>query len=129
LRRRTPTQAPLPGWRLSFWRRVKLTRRQTGERAAGDFDLAENVLASAGDIMSQVLTESITLSLLGGIMGIALGALFSTLISSLTPVPSSVEMWSVGVGVIITAAVGLFFGWIPARRAAMLDPIEALRRE
>jgi putative ABC transport system permease protein len=85
--------------------------------------------AKRRDIMSQVLTESITLSLLGGIMGIALGALFSTLISSLTPVPSSVEMWSVGVGVIITAAVGLFFGWIPARRAAMLDPIEALRRE
>ena len=40
--------------------------------------------------------------------------------------PSSVELWSVALGVIITAAVGLFFGWMPARRAAMLDPIEAL---
>ena len=85
--------------------------------------------AKRRDIMSQVLTESITLSLVGGIAGIALGALFSTIISSLTPVPSSVEMWSVALGVIITAAVGLFFGWMPARRAAMLDPIEALRRE
>ena len=85
--------------------------------------------AKRRDIMSQVLTESITLSLVGGILGIALGALFSTIISSLTPVPSSVEMWSVGLGVVITAAVGLFFGWMPARRAAMLDPIEALRRE
>jgi putative ABC transport system permease protein len=55
--------------------------------------------------------------------------LFSTIISSLTPVPSAVELWSVALGVIITAAVGLFFGWMPARRAAMLDPIEALRRE
>ena len=85
--------------------------------------------AKRRDIMSQVLTESITLSLVGGIVGIALGALFSTIISSLTPVPSAVELWSVALGVIITAAVGLFFGWMPARRAAMLDPIEALRRE
>ncbi|MEO7135940.1 MAG: ABC transporter permease [Vicinamibacterales bacterium] len=85
--------------------------------------------AKRRDIMSQVLTESITLSMVGGIVGIALGSLFSTIISSLTPVPSQVELWSVALGVIITAAVGLFFGWIPARRAAMLDPIEALRRE
>ena len=85
--------------------------------------------AKRRDIMSQVLTESITLSVVGGILGIALGALFSTIISSLTPVPSSVELWSVLLGVIITAAVGLFFGWMPARRAARLDPIEALRRE
>jgi putative ABC transport system permease protein len=85
--------------------------------------------AKRRDIMSQVLTESVTLSLVGGIIGIALGAAFSAIISGLTPVPSSVEMWSVMLGVIITAAVGLFFGWMPARRAAMLDPIEALRRE
>jgi putative ABC transport system permease protein len=85
--------------------------------------------AKRRDIMSQVLTESITLSLVGGIAGIALGAVFSAIISALTPVPSAVEMWSVVLGVFITAAVGLFFGWMPARRAAMLDPIEALRRE
>ncbi len=85
--------------------------------------------AKRRDIMSQILTESITLSVVGGIAGIALGALFSTIIASLTPVPSAVELWSVALGVIITAAVGLFFGWMPARRAAMLDPIEALRRE
>ena len=85
--------------------------------------------AKRRDIMSQVLTESITLSMVGGVIGIALGALFSTIISALTPVPSAVEVWSVALGVFITAAVGLFFGWMPARRAAMLDPIEALRRE
>jgi putative ABC transport system permease protein len=85
--------------------------------------------AKRRDIMSQVLTESITLSMVGGIVGIALGSLFSAIISALTPVPSAVEAWSVALGVFITAAVGLFFGWFPARRAAMLDPIEALRRE
>ena len=85
--------------------------------------------AKRRDIMSQVLTESITLSLIGGIVGVALGALFATIISALTPLPAAVELWSVALGVIITAAVGLFFGWYPARRAAMLDPIEALRRE
>ncbi|MDP2054520.1 MAG: ABC transporter permease [Acidobacteriota bacterium] len=85
--------------------------------------------AKRRDIMSQVLTESITLSLVGGIVGIALGALFSTIISALTPVPSAVELWSVALGVTITALVGLVFGYYPARRAASLDPIEALRRE
>jgi len=85
--------------------------------------------AKRRDIMSQVLTESITLSVCGGIAGIALGALFSTIISALTPVPSSVEMWSVALGVIITALVGLVFGYYPALNAAKLDPIEALRRE
>jgi putative ABC transport system permease protein len=85
--------------------------------------------AKRRDIMSQVLTESITLSIVGGVVGIGLGAAFSTIISSLTPVPSSVELWSVMLGVTITALVGLVFGYYPARRAAMLDPIEALRRE
>jgi putative ABC transport system permease protein len=85
--------------------------------------------AKRRDIMSQVLTESITLSLTGGVVGIIIGSLFAKGLSAVTPLPASLEAWSVVVGVIITALVGLFFGWYPARRAAMLDPIEALRRE
>ena len=81
------------------------------------------------DIMSQVLTESITLSTFGGVIGILLGSLAATLIAALTPLPARLEMWSVVLGVGITAAVGLFFGAYPASRAASLDPIEALRRE
>jgi putative ABC transport system permease protein len=85
--------------------------------------------AKRRDIMSQVLTESITLSTMGGVVGVALGAMAAAAIAAATPVPAEVQPWSVIVGVMITALVGLFFGWYPARRASMLDPIEALRRE
>ena len=81
------------------------------------------------DIMSQVLTESVTLSTVGGLAGIALGFLAARAISAVTPLPARLEPWSILLGIGITAAVGLFFGAYPASRAARLDPIEALRRE
>jgi putative ABC transport system permease protein len=85
--------------------------------------------ARRADIMSQVLTESVTLSTVGGVVGILIGFLFAMAISAVTPLPARLEPWSVVLGVGITAAVGLFFGAYPASRAASLDPIEALRRE
>ena len=85
--------------------------------------------AKRKDIMAQVLTESITLSTLGGLIGILLGFLAGVGISALTPLPARLEPWSIVLGVGITASVGLFFGAYPASRAASLDPIEALRRE
>jgi putative ABC transport system permease protein len=81
------------------------------------------------DIVWQILTESVTLSIFGGIVGISLGFGLAVLISKFSPLPASVELWSVMMGIGITALVGLFFGLYPAIRAANLDPIEALRRE
>ena len=85
--------------------------------------------ARRSDIMSQILTESVVLSMFGGVVGTISGGLIATLISAFTPIPASVELWSVALGITITALVGLFFGMYPAMRAARLDPIEALRRE
>jgi putative ABC transport system permease protein len=65
----------------------------------------------------------------GGLVGTILGALIAMVISGLTPIPASIQPWSVALGITITAVVGLFFGLYPASRAARLDPIEALRRE
>jgi putative ABC transport system permease protein len=81
------------------------------------------------DIVWQILTESVTLSTFGGCIGTGLGFIAAILVSKVTPLPAAVQLWSVAIGIGITAIVGLFFGLYPAMRAARLDPIEALRRE
>jgi putative ABC transport system permease protein len=85
--------------------------------------------ARRSDILTQILTESVVLSLFGGVIGTLLGSAMALGIATATPVPAAVEAWSVSLGIGITAVVGLFFGLYPAMRAARLDPIEALRRE
>jgi putative ABC transport system permease protein len=81
------------------------------------------------DIMAQMLTESVVLSMFGGIIGTVFGATIAQVVSKLTPIPAELELWSIALGIGITALVGLFFGLYPAMQAARLDPIEALRRE
>jgi putative ABC transport system permease protein len=85
--------------------------------------------ARRSDIMAQMLTESVVLSIFGGVIGTMFGMAIAVTIASFTPIPAAIEAWSVALGIGITALVGLFFGLYPAMRAARLDPIEALRRE
>jgi putative ABC transport system permease protein len=81
------------------------------------------------DIVYQILTESVTLSTFGGVVGTVLGFTLALVISKVSPLPAAVQLWSVAIGIGITSVVGLFFGLYPAIRASKLDPIEALRRE
>ena len=81
------------------------------------------------DIMWQILTESTTLSMLGGVLGTGLGFALAYAIQAFSPLPAAIETWSIALGLFMTSTVGLFFGLYPAMRAAKLDPIEALRRE
>ena len=85
--------------------------------------------AKKRDIVWQVLTESTTLSMVGGLLGTLLGFGLAMVIAALTPIPARLEPWSVPLGLGMTAIVGMFFGLYPAMRAASLDPIEALRKE
>jgi putative ABC transport system permease protein len=94
-----------------------------------EIGLRKSLGARRRDILWQILTESITLSTFGGVCGTALGFLVAWGISQVSPLPAIVELWSVILGISMTALVGLTFGLYPAMRAAALDPIEALRKE
>ncbi len=80
------------------------------------------------DVLWQMLSESVALSVLGGAAGTALGAAAALALDRFAPVPAVVHPWSVVIAIAMTAAVGLFFGLYPAARAAALDPIDALGR-
>ncbi|MDH5465968.1 MAG: ABC transporter permease [Candidatus Aminicenantes bacterium] len=88
-----------------------------------------SVGAREKDILFQFLTEAIVLSLFGGLLGIGMGVVGSTLISKLAEWQTLVSLWSIIVAFLFSAMVGVFFGFYPARKASKLDPIEALRYE
>jgi putative ABC transport system permease protein len=85
--------------------------------------------ARAKDVLRQFLTEAVVLGIAGGLLGVAAGVGASRTIADVFEWPTRVSGDAVAMAVVFSAAIGIFFGYYPARRAARLDPIEALRHE
>jgi putative ABC transport system permease protein len=85
--------------------------------------------ATRRDIRRQFLVEAITLSFVGGLLGVMGGWLLAGLVASVTPLPARVTLWSISVALALGAGTGILFGVYPATRASRLDPITALRAE
>jgi len=80
-------------------------------------------------VLMQFLAEAVILSVTGGVAGIIVGVVFSEIISIVAGWPTPIAPAAIVGGFLFSAAVGIFFGYYPARKAAQLDPIEALRYE
>jgi len=101
---------------------VKERTREIGVRRA--------VGAKKRDILLQFLVESVVISVLGGLVGLALGALIIAAVTRLVPdLPVKLSWWIVAVAVGFSAVVGVLSGVVPARNAAGVDPVDALRYE
>ncbi|MDO5298078.1 MAG: ABC transporter permease [Clostridia bacterium] len=100
---------------------VTVTERTT------EIGLRKALGAEPGQIQMQFLIEAIILSLLGGVIGVAVGLSISFAICVNTDITFSLNTFAIGLGVSFSAAVGIIFGWAPARKASNLNPIDALR--
>ena len=94
-----------------------------------EIGVRKSVGARSQDILNQFLVESSMLSGMGGLMGVSIAWVVAIAVRNFTPVPMEVPLNAIVIGVAVSALVGLFFGIYPARRAARLDPIVALRSE
>jgi len=85
--------------------------------------------ARRDDVLVQFLIESVVLASIGGVLGVLLGVSVAVGTTALIGMPSAIKIWTVAAGLILAGSVGVFFGVYPARKAAKLDPIAALRFE
>jgi putative ABC transport system permease protein len=100
---------------------VKERTREIGIRKA--------IGARSGDILKQFLIEAVFLTGSGGLIGVLVGFGVALIVRAATPLPAAVSPWSVVLGLSVSAAIGLFFGIVPAQKAAHMDPIVSLRYE
>jgi putative ABC transport system permease protein len=93
-----------------------------------EIGLRKAVGARSNDVLLQFLIEALVVSSLGGLVGSLLGLGAVMAVAAVTPLPASIGLWNVASTVALSGSIGLFFGVVPARRAAKMDPIVALRR-
>ena len=94
-----------------------------------EIGIRKSLGATRRAIRRQFLAESVTLALLGGVLGLVAGMALAGLVAAVSPLPARVTLWSVAVALGLGGSVGIAFGVYPATRAARLDPVEALRYE
>ena len=94
-----------------------------------EIGLRMSIGARGRDILAQFLIEAIIISVTGGVLGVILGSLASWLVNLIAHWPVSIQIYSVILSFVVCTVTGVFFGWYPAKKAANLDPIEAIRYE
>lgn len=94
-----------------------------------EIGLRMSIGARGIDILSQFLIEAVIISVSGGILGVILGVLAAWIVNVVAMWPVYIQIWSVLLSFAVCTVTGVFFGWYPAKKAAGLDPIEAIRYE